>query len=155
MEIRAENPFDLLTSPGCGERVLFTASVCPTKPLSSVKTYLGPHDDVLTLCPGLQEDWESARLSGIIYHMVMGTKYTQIGALQIETQYPMWHPNKDLTRASLEVMYATSSLWSQTHLICSTALGQGKVVEGMLPLLSECPLGITLWTGDLSLMGGV
>lgn len=152
MDIREESPFDALVAGTPGERFLFVASVCPLRPLDTIKFYLGPKDDLLTLFPEILDDLGSSRPVGTIYHLTMGKKYPHIGALQVDLKFPIWAINKNLAMAGLEVVYATCGMWSHTHLVCPRVLGNGRVVKELLQLLTGCPPQVTLWTGDLSIL---
>ena len=153
MDVKPENPIDLLATAQerPTERVLFVASVCPAKPMASVKFFLGPQDEAGLLFPGILDDIGEHRPFGPIYHLAMGIKYPMLGALQVDVNYPVWAANLDLLRAGVEILYATAEGWAHTHLICAASVSQGRLLNTVLGALNDCPIPMTVWSGDLSL----
>jgi hypothetical protein len=145
MDVLSESPLELISDPPEGERILFTASVCPMKPWISVKFFLGKENEIGLMYPDILDDIGSNRTSGPVYHLAMGRQYPQLGAFQVSLAYPVLSINRDLARASVEVLYATASTWTHTHLVCPQEETTKRVLSDLIPLLGDCPIQLTLW----------
>jgi hypothetical protein len=149
MDLRMESPLELIASPPEGERVLFTASVCPLRPLNSVKFFLGKENEVGLMYPGILEDIGESKPVGPVYHLAMGRQYPQFGALQVSLAYPILAISQDLAKASVSVLYATSPVWVRTHLVCTQEGSARGILQDLLPLVEDSSIPLTVWCWSL------
>jgi hypothetical protein len=136
------------------ERVIFPGSICPASPNTTVKLYLGRHDEVLSIYPGLQEELAALKSFGPVYYYVESKRFPGAGVLQTNVGWPVLQPDPPTLQKSLRLLSALAGTWKEPiNLFIPDTMGGGVFLEKFLEYWGQFPLPqtCTLWSRDYSL----